>query len=134
MELTTADIRNIGYGRKNKEITKKLTPWLHAILGTLIVCTIALIISTTSVSPTTYITPDGDKIVIALDYATFNGQIMSKEVKPLFSPIVYVSGTILVLSIFTLLCLVVYAIVQTDKARNKFLDEWLREKGITDLS
>ena len=129
MEPTIADIRGIGCRRKDKEITRKIIPWLWTILGILIVCAVILAVSTTNVSSVTYTTPDGGKVVVALDYATFNGQIMSKEVVPPMSPIVYISGTIGVLSIFALLGLAVYAIAQTEKAGSQFLGEWLREKA-----
>ena len=135
MELTTTDIRSIGYTRRDKEITKKLIPWLWAILGILMACVIALLsVSIIDVPPVTYITPDGDELVIALDYATFNGQIIDKEDESLESPIVYVSGTIGVLSIIALFGLAIYMTEQAKKAGTQFLDEWLKAKGITDLS
>ena len=134
MELTIADIRSIGYRRKDKEIYKKITPWLWVLLGILIVCIIVLAISTTDVPPVTYTTPDGDEVIIALDYATFNGQIMSKEVEPSIFSIVYVSGTMGVLSVVALLGLMIYAMIQAEKAGTQFIGERLKEKGITDLS
>jgi len=133
MKLTTADIRSIGYMRKDEEVAKKIRPWLWAMLGIIIICTIALAISTTDMSPTVYTTSDGDEVVIAPDYATFNGQIMEKEANLLVFPVVYICATIAVFSVVTLLGLIIYAMTQAKKAGNQFLDEWLKEKGVANL-
>ena len=139
MELTLSDIGSIGYSRRDKELTKKLMPWVWAMLVVLLACILvfaALIpLSTPS---TTYITPDGDEVVITLGYATFNGWVMEKGSEPSVSPIIYVLmcvfGTIVCLSILSLGGLMVYISRQTQKARHEFIVEWLKDKGITDLS